>query len=334
MAHTNINLDQKHTEKHHDEKHIKTKIKTKTKAKIIIYGGHGWIGKQITQVLDSRISEEGEEGEEGKDDIQYLISDIRADDVLGLRHELDIVKPTHIISSIGRTKGVVDGQAVNSIDYLEYPTKLVDNVRDNLYSPLILAKLCQERGIHMTYIGTGCIFNTDNDTTSVTYDEQSKPNFFGSSYSIVKGFTDQIMSQLFDDYILNVRIRMPITKQPHASDFISKIASYPNICSIDNSMTVLDDLLPILVDMLLQHHTGTINLVNPGYINHDQILTLYKQHVKPDHTWNNITLQQQKLLLKSDRSNNVLTSHKLEQFCPSVPNITDSITNILANQGK
>jgi dTDP-4-dehydrorhamnose reductase len=284
--------------------------------KIVLYGGNGWIGQQIQKILISK-------------NISYVISQVRVDDVDQIRNELDEVKPTHVICSIGRTKGVIDGKAVNSIDYLEYPTKLVDNVRDNLYSPVILAKLCQDRKIHMTYIGTGCIFNTEGDTSSYNYTEEDKPNFFGSSYSIVKGFTDQLMSQLFSDYILNVRIRMPITRESHPNDFITKIASYPNICSIDNSMTVLDDLLLVLVDMLMEHKTGTINLVNPDYINHNQILTLYKEHCNPNHTWNNITLEQQKQLLKSDRSNNVLDSHKLQDYCPHIPTITESIADIL-----
>ena len=42
------------------------------------------------------------------------------------------------------------------------------------------------------------------------FNESSLPNFFGSSYSIVKGFTDQLM-HLFENNVLNLRIRMPIT---------------------------------------------------------------------------------------------------------------------------
>ncbi|MHB1909686.1 MAG: Rossmann-fold NAD(P)-binding domain-containing protein [Nitrososphaerales archaeon] len=282
--------------------------------RVLLYGGCGWIGQQIADLLKNN-------------DINYVLSKYHVENIRAVEEEMDDIKPTHIISSIGRTRGVIDGQPINSIDYLEYPTKLVENVRDNLYSPLILAKLCQKKGIHMTYIGTGCIFN-NSYPPSYQFTEEDNPNFFGSSYSIVKGFTDQIMSKLFPDSVLNVRIRMPITEKAHSSDFISKIVNYPNICSIDNSMTVLDDLLPILLKMILQRKTGTINLVNPGYINHNQILTLYKKYINPDHTWSNIDLDQQRSILKSDRSNNVLSSEKLEKFS-QVPHIKDSIEKII-----
>ena len=50
-----------------------------------------------------------------------------------------MVNPTHIMAFIGRTHGVVDGKPYLTIDYLEQKGKLKDNIRDNLYSPLVLA---------------------------------------------------------------------------------------------------------------------------------------------------------------------------------------------------
>jgi len=56
---------------------------------------------------------------------------------------------------------------------------------------------------------------------------------------------------LFDDSVLNLRIRMPITDELTPRNFITKIATYQHICSIPNTMTILVNL------------TGTINLTNP-----------------------------------------------------------------------
>ena len=58
------------------------------------------------------------------------------------------------------------------------------------------------------------------------FTEESKPNFFGSGYSIVKGFTDQMM-HLFPN-VLNLRIRMPIIGEPNGRNFITKISTYEN----------------------------------------------------------------------------------------------------------
>ena len=107
-----------------------------------------------------------------------------------------------------------------------------------MFSPLVLAILCSRRNIHFTYLGTGCIFNYDSEhtltPTGVGWTENDTPNFFGSSYSVVKGYTDELM-HLFENSVLNLRIRMPIVSQDCPRNFISKIIRYEKICSIPNS---------------------------------------------------------------------------------------------------
>jgi hypothetical protein len=180
--------------------------------------------------------------------------------------EIITIQPSHIISFTGRTHGKIGDTEVNSIDYLEYPGKLVENIRDNLYSPLVLADICNEYFIHYTYVGTGCIFNGPPEEI---FSEESLPNYFGSSYSIVKGFTDRLMHS---KNVLNLRIRMPISSQKHNRNFITKIVKYDKICSVPNSMTVLDDFFPIFLDLMVRNKKGTYNCTNPGVISHNEIL--------------------------------------------------------------
>ena len=80
-----------------------------------------------------------------------------------LEDELIKINPTHVISFIGRTHGFIEagGYSINTIDYLEFPGKLTENIRDNLFSPLVLADTCKKMNIHYSYIGTGCIFCND-----------------------------------------------------------------------------------------------------------------------------------------------------------------------------
>ena len=59
---------------------------------------------------------------------------------------------------------------------------------------------------------------------------------------------------------------MPITNLDNPRNFITKITTYEHICSIKNSMTVLPELLPLILDMMIKNTKGTINLTNPGDI--------------------------------------------------------------------
>jgi 3,5-epimerase/4-reductase len=288
--------------------------------RFILYGHKGWIGNQIINMLD-------------KEGYSYVLGNSRADNIDLVKKELKENNITHVISLIGRTHGIIENKEYPTIDYLEQKGKLYENVRDNLYGPLILAMVCKDLGIHLTYMGTGCIFEYDDEhpfgKEENGFTEDSLPNFFGSSYSIVKGFTDRLM-HLYDN-VLNVRIRMPITNDTSSRNFITKITSYKKVCSIPNSMTVLPELLPIMVDMINNKVTGTINLCNPGLITHNEILEMYKQYVNPEFTWENFTLEEQSEILAAGRSNNFLETSRLETLYPNVKNIKDSVRDVLKN---
>ena len=267
-----------------------------------------------------------------KNNIHFYCGKSRVDCKSTLLEEIDNIQPTHVISFIGRTHGTIGEKKITTIDYLEEPGKLVDNIRDNLYSPLLLSELCKIRKIHYTYLGTGCIFKFDEnhpfEQEENGFKEDSLPNFFGSSYSIVKGYTDQIMD-LYSDSTLNLRIRMPITGEKNERNFITKIVNYEKICSISNSMSVLSELLPFVLKMMDQNITGTINLTNPGLISHNEMLEMYKEIVDPLFTWKNFSQDEQRSILASDRSNNFLDTTKLETLFPEVRNIKDAVKDCL-----
>ena len=276
--------------------------------KVIIYGHKGWIASYIIKYFDSM-------------NLEYFCSEYRVDDESNIEKEIVKVNPSHMLSLIGRTHG----PGYNTIDYLELPGKLHDNIKDNLYSPFILAHFAMKYNKHLTYLGTGSIFNNYDKQ----FTEEDTPNFFGSSYSIVKGFTDRMM-HLYEKNVLNLRIRMPITDDLAERNFITKILLYKKICSNENSMSVLPDLIPIMYKMMLDNELGTYNFTNPGTISHNDILTMYKELVDETFTWTNITIEEQDTILMSKRSNNQLNTDKLESKY-NISNIKDSIKIIFYN---
>ena len=289
--------------------------------KIIVYGANGWIGNQFVEILIHNKCE-------------YIKGVSRVDNENDLLKEIEEYNPTHIVSFIGRTHGCIDDKKYTTIDYLEQKGKLFENVRDNLFSPLLLAKICTDKNVHFTYLGTGCIFAYDENHPFEEelngFTEESLPNFFGSSYSVVKGFTDRLM-KLYSRNVLNLRIRMPITGEKNTRNFITKITTYEKICSIKNSMSVLPELLPLIIDMMEKNTTGTVNFTNPGLISHNEILEMYKEIVNPNFTWNTMTLKEQNDILLAERSNNILDTSRLTTLYPTVYDIKKSIRILLSS---
>jgi dTDP-glucose 4,6-dehydratase len=285
---------------------------------ILIYGLNGWIGGQVKEYLESQ-------------KIQYIEGKERVNDYGKISSEIFDTNCTHVLSLIGRTHGMINGKEITTIDYLEEDGKLVENIRDNLYSPLNLALICKRFQVHYTYLGTGCIFEYKNEDDTIGFYEDDDPNFFGSSYSIVKGFTDKILRNMD---VLNLRIRMPITGDKNPRNFITKITSYEKICSISNSMSVLPELIPYMINMMISYQTGTFNFTNPGVISHNEILELYKEIVDPLFTWKNFTIEEQNTILKSKRSNNKLDTNRLQNLFPDILDIRSAVIKCLKSYPK
>ena len=286
----------------------------------LVYGAKGWIGSQVCSLIN----------DDHKSYTEYVYhGTARVDDTAAVKAEILKIRPERIMCLIGRTHG---GE-FTTIDYLEQPGKLVENVCDNLFSPVSLALLCKELNVHLTYLGTGCIFsqNPDDIQESHGYTEDSTPDFFGSGYSTVKGFTDRLMHQLD---VLNIRIRMPIVGYHHSRNFITKITQYSKVVNVQNSMTVLPDLLPIMIDLATKEHVGTINLTNPGTISHNEILDMYCEYVDPTFKYTNFTIDEQDKILDSKRSNNKLETSKLKELYPDVPNIQNAVKELFQKWGK
>lgn len=288
--------------------------------RVLLYGAGGFLGGYIANLL--RASGHG-----------VVPGQARVDDYDGVMKEIDQDTEgfTHILSCTGRTHG----GGMNTIDYLEQKGKLQENLRDNLYGPLVLGLISSARPeIHCTIMGTGCIFTSRYDAqTGLPLDEfkeSSEPNFFGSSYSVVKGFTDRLFHlPPLSSSVLNVRIRMPIFNRPHPRCFITKIVGYEKVCSVQNSMTYLPELFPLLIRMMKMGLVGTMNLCNPGTISHNEVLELYRRYVDPSHETVNFSEAEQAEILAAGRSNNRLDTSRLVGIFPEVKHIREAVEDAM-----
>ena len=109
--------------------------------RILLFGANGWIGGKVLSLLSQM------------ENIQVFTAKSRADDTDAVARELEeLGQVTHVMSFIGRTHGTYEETKITTIDYLEEPGKLVENIHDNLFSPVSLALLCKERNVHFTML--------------------------------------------------------------------------------------------------------------------------------------------------------------------------------------
>lgn len=119
---------------------------------------------------------------------------------------------------------------------------------------------------------------------------------------------------------------MPITGDlTTPRNFITKIAKYEKIVNIPNSMTILDELLPISIEMAKRNLTGIWNFTNPGVVSHNEILDMYKEYIDPSLTYKNFSLEEQAKVIVAARSNNEMDASKLKKEFPEMLSIKDSL---------
>eukprot|EP00976_Prorocentrum_cordatum_P105081 1194150-Prorocentrum_minimum.AAC.1 len=193
----------------------------------------------------------------------------------------------------------------------------------------------------MTNFATGCIFEYDAAHpmgSGVGFKEDDKPNFVGSFYSFTKALVESLMNNY--KHVLTLRVRMPITSDlANPRNFVYKIAHYEKVVDVPNSMTILDEMLPMSIEMARRRLTGVYNFTNPGVISHNEVLQMYKKYVDPSYTWQNFTLEEQSRILAAPRSNNEMDASKLKKEFPELMDIKQSyeenvFKRFAANGGK
>ncbi|XP_024986874.1 trifunctional UDP-glucose 4,6-dehydratase/UDP-4-keto-6-deoxy-D-glucose 3,5-epimerase/UDP-4-keto-L-rhamnose-reductase RHM2-like [Cynara cardunculus var. scolymus] len=287
---------------------------SKSDLKFLIYGRTGWIG----ELLGKRCTEKG---------ITYAYGRGKLEDRNMLLNDIRRLQPTHVFNA-----AVVAGRP--NVDWCE--THKIETIRTNVVGTLNLADVCNQEGIFMMNYASGCIFEYDKDHpqgSGVGFKEDDKPNFTGSFYSKTMAMVDEMLRDYAN--VCSLRLRMPISSDlNNTRNLITKITRYNKVVNIPNSISVLDELLPISIEMAKRKCKGVWNFTNPGVVSHNEILELYKQYIDPNFKWENFDLQEQAKVILAPRSNNELDVSKLKKEFPELLSIKDSIKKYVFEPNK
>lgn len=218
--------------------------------KYVIFG-NGWIGNKFSDYLNHSVL------------VGRRIHCI--DDVID---SIRTYSPVWIINCIGKT-----GRP--NIDWCESHKE--ETFFSNTTVPLYMAEACEQLGIHMVHLGSGCIYEGDK-----LFTEEDIPNFQGSWYSQTKIYAERLLADYSN--ILQLRVRMPIDTVPSQRNLIDKLKSYSTVINVPNSVTCIPDLLEVAHLLMERGESGIFNVVQKGSVTHEEILVLYKEIVDLEFT--------------------------------------------------
>jgi len=179
-------------------------------------------------------------------------------------------RPRAVVNAAGKT-----GRP--NVDWCE--THRAETAHSNVLGPLVLAEECERAGAYMLHLASGCIFYGPSPTAGGWREtDHANPSAF---YSRCKYAADLALGSM--EHVGIARLRMPIDGTPGPRNLITKLAAYPEVVDVENSVTVVEDLVRVVEQMIEVRAAGIHHATNPGLMKHRDLLRLYRELVDPAH---------------------------------------------------
>lgn len=242
--------------------------------------GNGFVGQHFSVFLEGAV-----------------VGDVRIGSVEDVRRMIGVHQPEWVINCIGKT-------GTPNIDWCE--THKAETLFSNTTVPLMIFAACLESRVKLLHMGTGCIYEGDNEGAG--FSEEDEPNFTGSFYSRTKLRTEKLLSE-FD--VLQLRVRMPIDSMPSPRNLITKLLAYDEVIDVPNSVTVINDFLQAARVLMNQNATGIYNVVNPDSITARDVLECYNNFASVPKSYKVVSLEELEKRIAARRSNCILSTEKI-----------------------
>lgn len=164
-------------------------------------------------------------------------------------HE-DLKNSSIIVNLIGKT----------NIDWCE--KHKLDCVDSNIDLPVWMASECTHHSKYFVHFSSACIYESKNERDWKDEDSAPSPQCF---YAKSKEMAEHLVTEQCP-YSLIPRIRLPLSEKSHKRNTLDKLRGYTHVNNSQESVTVIEDALPVLKSLIEKRVTGTVNLINEGTI--------------------------------------------------------------------
>lgn len=208
----------------------------------------------------------------------------------------------------------------------------IETQRANVMGPVVLAEACAHANAYLLHLGSGCIFyGPSPQLGGWREDDFANPSSF---YSRSKYAADLVLSRLPNVGI--ARLRMPIDSRPGPRNLITKLASYRQVIDVENSVTVVDDLVGVVAALVEKRATGVFHATNPGTMRHRDLLSLYRELVDASHEYTLIGEAElvSRGLATHARSNCILASPRLASLGITMRPIATALRDAMSQYAK
>lgn len=262
--------------------------------KVLIFGSRGWLGGRLIDELKKRGHE-----------VHGSIEDIN-----------------NVVSINGSVDAAVNCAASTNVDWCEKNRE--ESYKNNVLGAVNLAKVCKQAGKKYVFMSTLCIFNSKGANDIKYEDSIPEPVNF---YSQTKAEAEKFIQEIDPDALI-FRIRLPLSGVSHPKNTITKILGYDKIVDVQESMTVVEDALSAIVDLMEKREKGIFHLVNEGTISAAEIAELL------EHSFTLISLEEHKKMLADAHKAKRPIVYAGSKRIPPLPDIRERMNALVRNYNK
>ncbi|KAI0909951.1 NAD(P)-binding protein [Ustulina deusta] len=257
-------------------------------SQVFLIFGEGWIASYIKELLQKSAK-------------TVNTSTARTENREQVLRDLKLYKPTRVINCTGI-------RGFPNVDWCE--DHKIETMRSNVLGVTNLVDCCYELGIHITQVGSACIYDRDMSIKNhKEFTEDDDPNYSASWYSRSRLLGEEAITHYPN--LLLLRLRVPVGPDFNKNNLLTKLIKYDKLLSVPASGTVLPNLLPGLIILSENAETGIYNFISPEPFTNNELMELVKKHIRPDLTWENFELSDQEKVLKAPRCNPIFDTTKL-----------------------
>jgi len=140
---------------------------------------------------------------------------------------------------------VINTAAKTPIDWCEQHKQ--ETFDANVTQALELAQTCAQHNIAHVFFSSACVFESADETDWKDETAEKQPACF---YTKTKDTAEDLIAEAAPDTLI-VRLRLPISETPHPRNTIDKLLGYPKINDQQESLTIVEDMLPALTDVIV-----------------------------------------------------------------------------------
>lgn len=242
---------------------------------------------------------------------------------------IDVTNKKEIDGIINELKpcSVINTAAKTDIDWCEDNKK--ETFEINVLGALNIVEICESKNIHCTHYSSGCIQESKNEEDIKDETDIVNPVCY---YAHTKVWAEDLLRKL---NCLILRPRQIISSNINRRNTLAKMMTYNKFINIQNSISIVDDFLPVTMKMIKNKAIGTYNIANSGTISPYQIGLLLKKFKFIKGAIKEITKEELNKITKAKRIDCILDCTKLEQSLSiKMPHALDSLSNIIKNINK